>query len=416
MENYGSFDFLKKIYYERMAGTEAELKTAQIIIQECMKNHVEAHLEEFEIDAYHIKEATLETSANRYEVTGIGMSGSTSPEGLEAPFVVMENLNQMKSADLEGKIVFLNMRIVYSSYKVLCEKKAAGFICCSGSLYDDRKNTDLEWMRLRPTFYQFGKIPGVCIRMMDAQKLLAEHPEKVRITLIEEEYRLPSHNVVATIEGSTYPDETIVFTAHYDSVRFSKGAYDNGTGSATILELLSYFSNHLPKRTLKFIWCGAEELGLLGSKAYVADHQEELKKILLCINVDMTGVLIGYDCACCTTQMSVVQYLDYFGKELGFPISVKQGVYSSDSTPFADNGVPAISFARLAPRGGSEIHSRKDVIDFLDEDVFYATCRFITAFSERLISSVVFPVEQGIPEKMKEELDYYYLRKERNNG
>ena len=45
---------------------------------------------------------------------------------------------------------------------------------------------------------------------------------------------------------------------------------------------------------------------------------------------------------------SLVNYIKYLGCEVGFPIQVRQGVYSSDSTPFADNGIPSVSFARIA--------------------------------------------------------------------
>ena len=100
-------------------------------------------------------------------------------------------------------------------------------------------------------------------------------------------------------------------------------------------------------------------------------------------------------------------------KQEGFPIEVKQGVYSSDSTPFADKGVPAISFARISNRGGATIHSRKDVIERLSEANYYKTMDFMKLFSDNLVYSKVFPVNREIPEKMKEELDYYNFRKER---
>ena len=91
----------------------------------------------------------------------------------------------------------------------------------------------------------------------------------------------------------------------------------------------------------------------------------------------------------------------------------RQGVYSSDSTPFADNGVPGMSFARIAPKGGAEIHSRKDVLDYLHEDNYYKTCDFISLFADKMVNSAIFPVEQEIPGNMKEEIDYYFGRKER---
>ena len=69
-------------------------------------------------------------------------------------------------------------------------------------------------------------------------------------------------------------------------------------------------------------------------------------------------------------------------------------------------------FARLAPKGGAEIHSRKDVLDFLEEDNYYKTCDFIAKFAERLINSVAFPVEKEIPQNMKTEIDKYFGRNE----
>lgn len=414
MENYDSFSFLNKIAYERTGGSDAELQTANYIITECHNYQIEAHLEDFFVDGYEVKKAVLETIDGMYNVTGVGMSGSTPVDGIVGELYVYESDEQLKQEkSLEGKIIYIPTRIMVKTYKLLCEKKASAFICTSGSLYDDVEHSDLEKMMIRERHYQNGKIPGVCIRMIDAQKLVLSAPKEVKVIVLQDEFKLTSHNVVATIPGETNKEEIICFTAHYDSVPFSTGAYDNGTGTTTILEALAYFSKHRPNRTLKFIWCGSEEMGLLGSKAYVEEHKNELDSYKLCINVDMTGVVIGRDIACCTSEKSLVHYLTYMGKEVGFPILAKQGVYSSDSTSFADAGVPALSFARLAPKGGAEIHSRKDVMDFLDQKNYYETCKFIIEFAKRMDSSLYFPVENTIPEEMKKELDIYMGRKER---
>ena len=367
------------------------------------------------VDGYEIKNVSLETIDGTFNATGVGMSGSTGIDGLVGELVIIESDEQLSAMDsLEGKIVFIPTRMMVKTYKLLCEKKVSGFICCSGSVYDDIDQTDLEKMTLRERHYQNGKIPGVCIRMVDAQKLLVSRPKEVKMNLQQDEFKLTSHNVVATIPGTTKKHEIVCFTAHYDSVPFSTGAYDNGTGSATILEALAYFSKVRPTRTLKFIWCGSEEMGLLGSKAYTEAHKEELSAYKLCINIDMTGVVIGKDIACCTSEKSLVHYINYMGKEVGFPIVAKQGVYSSDSTPFADHGVPAVSFARLSPKGGAEIHSRKDVLDFLSADIYYNTCEFVISFAQRMLDSIYFPVEQTIPEEMKKELDTYLGRTEKD--
>ena len=168
-----------------------------------------------------------------------------------------------------------------------------------------------------------------------------------------------------------------------------------------------YFNANKPKRTLKFVWCGSEEKGLLGAHAFVNSHKEELNDYKLNINVDMTGVVIGKDIAVCTAENSLVLYIDYFAKTIGFAIESSQGVYSSDSTPFAYNGIPAISFARISGRGGAEIHSRKDVIDFIDPQTLENTIVFINRFAENVINSVYFPVPKTMPQNMKDDLDKY---------
>lgn len=416
MGKYQSFNLLEKLYFVRTGGSKEELKAANILKEECEKLGVEAHLESFKVDGCNIKQASLKCINPDFEIecAGVGMSSSTGEEGIVAPLVYVTSLPDVDILDVEGKICLVHNKLVNTTmYKKLVEKKALALILCTGSVYDDNENVDLDPYMYRERHYKNGKIPAVCIRMKDAERLLRAKVEKVHLTMIEEELENDSYNVVATIEGNSRKEEVIVFTAHYDSVSYSKGAYDNATGSTGIMQLLSYFKQHQPERTLKFVWCGSEEMGLLGSKAYCKAHEEELKNYKLCINIDMIGVTIGFDIACATSNVSLVSYIKYLANEVGFAIMPRQGVYSSDSTSFADAGVPGLSFARIAPQGGAVIHSRKDVMDFLEEENYYKTCDFIATFAERLINSKVFPVEQEIPANMKEEIEYYFGRKER---
>lgn len=413
--SYKSFDLLEKLYFVRTGGSKEELKAAEIIQAECQKLGVPSLLESFKVDGYVVHKAYVKFINPDIEVecVGVGMSSQTPVEGLTADFAYVTSLQDSLIQDIKGKICLVHTKLVnYKLYKSLVERGAIGLILCCGDVYSEDKDIDLDPYMYRERHYKNGKIPAVCIRMRDAENILRKKPEKVHMVMLEDELQNDSHNVVATIEGTKYPNEVICFTAHYDSVSYSKGAWDNATGSTTIMQLLAYFKEHQPDRTLKFIWCGSEEMGLLGSKAYCEAHKEELKDYKLCINVDMTGVTIGFDIACCTSNDSLVSFIKYLGCEVGFAIEPKQGVYSSDSTVFADNGVPGLSFARLAPKGGAEIHSRKDVMDFLEEDNYYKTCDFISVFAERLINSVAFPVEKEIPQNMKTEIDRYFGRNE----
>ena len=411
-----AYSLLKRISFERTGGSKEELKAAKIIKKEIEKEGYEAKIESFPVDYSEIEEASLQVTSptkKKYQVTGVKMSGNTPDKGIEKDFVYVENVLDANIVDIEDKIVLVNGRMLHTFYKKLIEKKVAGFICFSGSVYDEEENSDLDVMQIREPSYKLGKIPGVCIRALDAQKLIDSMPKKVKIVLKQKEGKINSRNVITRIKGTKYPDQVIAITAHYDSVKFSSGAYDNASGSVGIMELFHHFVKNKPQRTMVFIWCGAEEMGLQGSKAYVKMHEEEIPNYLFCLNVDMIGVTLGREIAVSTAEKSLVDYISYLSKEIGIPLRSSQGVYSSDSTPFADSGVPATSFARISPEGGAKIHSRKDMIDFIKPHAFDSSLKMMLTFLNRLDSSIVFPIPRSIPENMKLELDYYNLRKER---
>ncbi|MGL4949315.1 MAG: M28 family peptidase [Anaeroplasmataceae bacterium] len=413
MKNYNTFELLKQMNYPRVGGSSEEEKLAKFIKSKCSEIGVKATIETFDLEGYKISKAELTASNGEvFNVEGVGLSGSTPNKGVTARPIYITSVNDAKIKDVKGCIVILHSKLAnYQVYKILCEKGAVGLVLSTGSVYDDNSYTDLDPYPLRERHYKNGKIPSVIMTILDCQKLINNLPDKLTLTLIQEEFKNESRNVVATIPGES--DEVVAFTAHYDSISYSNGMYDNATGSIAILELLNYFNEFKPKRTLKFIWCGSEELGLLGSKAYVLKHKKKLNDYKLCINIDMVGVTIGEDIAVCSSNKSLVHFIKYLGFEVGFPISVKQGVYSSDSTPFADNEVPAVSFARIAPPGGALIHSKKDVLINLDDKNYYDTMHFIKLFSSKLVNSVCFPVESEIPQNIKDELDIYTGRKEK---
>ena len=103
--------------------------------------------------------------------------------------------------------------------------------------------------------------------------------------------------------------------------------------------------------------------------------------------------------------------MNYFSFEKGFSVASKQDVYSSDSTPFADKGVPALSFARIAPHNTATIHNSYDTIAVMSGDQMCEDIDFIIAFTDRMANAAKCPVEKKIPDNMKEKLDIYLTRK-----
>ncbi len=98
-----------------------------------------------------------------------------------------------------------------------------------------------------------------------------------------------NNNVIAELPGKN-DDNVVMAGAHLDSVQAGPGIQDNGSGSAAILETAVQMAKVKPVNTVRFAWWGAEELGLVGSTAYVADRTpEELDDIALYLNFDMIG-------------------------------------------------------------------------------------------------------------------------------
>lgn len=416
MENYRSFEFLKKIYFVRTGGSAEEAEAARLIQEEIARLGESAYIEEFEVDDSEIVECKLELSNGEIvECGGSGYSGSTPLEGLTGEIFYWTSPRELPLRNIKDKIVLVTTkRISHDLYEKAVNEGAKALICCTGTVYRDDKDVDIDPYIGREQDYKLGNVPTIMIRARDAEKIVEKLPLSAKITLIAKDKKATSRNVVCVIEGSEKPNEEIVFTAHYDSVKYSKGAFDNASGSISLLQFLNYFHDNKPKRTVRFIWCGSEEMGLLGSRNYCTRHEEDIKKrVLMNFNVDMVGVTLGYDMCCITGSNKILDYFNTIKLIKGFPLVTRQGVYSSDSTPFADKGIPAISFARLSEPCGAQIHSHYDVIERLSEPNYVRTCNFIIDVTSELINSVAFPFEKEMPKEMLDELDYYNLRKKR---
>ena len=399
---------IKKIFkdtaYVRMGGSPEELQAAQYIQGLCAEMGLNATLESFEVDMANMYQAVLTVDGQSIPCKGYLCAGSGE---VEAPFYYLRNTDAYSLSLCKGKIVLIDGYLGYWMYQDLLENGAVGFVTYDGNAnYTDR---DIDQRELRSYVSKGNKLLGVNINAKDAITLIRKGAANAKITLQQEEYKGVSHNVILDLPGET--DEYIVLTAHYDSTSLSQGAYDNMSGSVGILGVAEYFAKRPHRYGLRFIWCGSEERGLLGAKAYCESHEEELKKIVLNINLDMIGCIMGKFISCCTSEEALVSYVNYFGNELGFGVKAYQDVYSSDSTPFADKGIPAVSFARIAPPNTATIHNSYDTAAVMSAGQMAEDMDFITAFTARMANAKRCPVARTMPENMKDKLDIYLTRK-----
>ena len=403
-------EILKNTDYIRVSGSAEEKQAAAYLRSLCEKLGVSAYQEPFDVDVAEIREAVLTADGREIPCKGYKLCGSGS---VEAPLCYLPNTDPASLSLAKGKIVLLDTGITYWVYQDLLDAGAVGFITYDGDVhYPDR---DIDQKMLRPYVSKGRKVPCVNINAKDAFRLVQSAPETVSIRVEQTESAGTSQNVIAEIPGRT--DEWIVLSAHYDSTPLSRGAYDNMSGCIGLLGIMEALRGKAPLRYgLRFVFCGSEEVGLLGSKAYTAAHEAELEKIALDINLDMIGTYMGRFIACISAENKLLHYLEYLCAQRGWGLHARQDVYSSDSTPFADKGVPALSFARIAPKSQATIHNRYDTRALLSEDQLIADIGFLSDFTLGMADAVKCPVSREIPEDIKTKLDEYLLRKRRKES
>lgn len=191
-----------------------------------------------------------------------------------------------------------------------------------------------------------------------------------------------SKNVIAKIPGAKYPDETIIYTAHWDHLGIGKpdetgdsiynGAFDNATGIAGLIELARTFKSltKAPERTIVFLAVTAEEQGLLGSAYYVQHPIYPLEKTVGNINMDGVNYL-GKTKDVISVGKGQSELEDLLKTEaakqrryLGDEDHPEAGYYyRSDHFNFAKAGVPSLHFDEgidMESMSRAEVTKQKD--------------------------------------------------------
>ena len=186
--------------------------------------------------------------------------------------------------------------------------------------------------------------------------------------------RVQTANVAGLLRGSDpqLRDEVVVYTAHHDHLGIGKpdatgdaiynGALDNASGVASVLAVARAFTSldPPPARSVLFLFVGAEEQGLLGSKFYAANPTFHPGRIAANVNLDSTNIwgrtldltLIGKGKS--SLDEVATKYATLQGRSLkGDQFPDRGSFYRSDQFNFAKIGVPALYF-----KSGTEVRDR----------------------------------------------------------
>lgn len=261
--------------------------------------------------------ASMETSPGssiNVPVCALGGSVATPDGGLRAHVVEVQNfeeLEQLGKEKIEGKIVFYNRPMdpkainTFQAYSGAVNQRtqgaekaarygAVGVLVRSMSLrLDDFPHTGSMYYGDLPLK---DRIPAAAISTNGAELLssMLKLNSNLVFYLRQNCKNYPdvkSHNVIAELRGSEFPDEIIVVGGHLDSWDLGDGSHDDGAGIVQSMEVLNIFKTigYQPKRTIRVVLFMNEENGLRGGKAYAQMAKKNKKKHIFALESDAGG-------------------------------------------------------------------------------------------------------------------------------
>ncbi|MDP4535293.1 M28 family peptidase [Alkalimonas collagenimarina] len=216
-------------------------------------------------------------------------------------------------------------------------------------------DTDIEALRAQALSGAFKPVPLNMTASVSVKNNLRE---------------LTSSNVVGYIEGSKYPDEYVLYMAHWDhlGMDFSNpqnqvfnGAQDNASGTGAVIALAEYFQQQeQPERSIVFVLVTAEERGLLGSAWYAANPVFPLEKTAAAINMDVMNVygpmkdMVIVGLGNTDLEEILVHYTEQQGRYAVQEPNPEAGIaYRSDHFSLSKQGVPI-----LYAKGGNDHYEK----------------------------------------------------------
>ncbi|WP_144460836.1 M20/M25/M40 family metallo-hydrolase [Siminovitchia fortis] len=357
----------------RVTGTDEERQAAQYIQNEFERLGYDVSAQEFSIRDRVSGELKIVSDNNKKLHSAVSAGSAQTDETGVTGDVFHAELGKPENftGEAEGKIALIQRGEISFWEKVDNATKAgaAGVI-----IYDNTES-------LAPINPSLGDnkstIPVMGITQADGKALLSmisSGEAKVNLT-VRTLTNQKSQNVIAVKKPKGIENPEIVYvTAHYDSVPGSPGANDNGSGTASILELARNFKDMPTNKEIRFIAFGAEEIGLVGSRYYVGQlPKEEVDRSLVNFNLDMVGT--NWDKA---TQLSVntgdgnSNLAWEAGKAAAGKLGIDQKIMhmyrsgGSDHIPFYEAGIDAALFIWEEPvvhRLEPWYHTPGDVIE-----------------------------------------------------
>jgi hypothetical protein len=336
--------------------------------------------------------AQLSFSGYEKEVPIIALGGSvaTAEDGLTAGVIEIHHLEELETLGrekIEGKIVFYNRPMeaehiqTFHAYGNCVDQRYKGAAEASkyGAVATVVRSMNLRLDNHPHTGAQqyadgYDPIPTAAISTNGAELLsraLKEDPA-LQFHMKMNCKTLPdvlSHNVIAELKGSEFPDEVIVVGGHLDSWDVGEGAHDDGAGVVHAIEVLQLFKalGIQPKRTIRCVLFMNEENGLRGGKKYAALAAKSSQRHLAAIESDAGGFsprgfsVGGID----SVQLACLKAMESW-KSLFEPYLIhyfEKGYGGADINPLKPQGAALIGLVPDSQRYFDYHHAQNDVFE-----------------------------------------------------
>ena len=281
----------------RLAGTQAEQRARDWAVARLTQlGFSNVHVEPFDLNVWVRGEEKAEIVSpfpQPLVITALGNSAATPARGLEAEVIGFGSVAELQAAsdsDVRGKIVFVTHNMTptqdgsgYGQFgaprregpTIASRKGAAAIVVRSiGTDYHRNPHTGVQTFAegVRP-------IPAAALSVPDAeqlQRILARGgPVRMKLVLTPRQIgRRSSGNVVAEVPGSDPNAGIVLIGGHLDSWDLGTGAIDNAAGvGITVAAAHRIMRSGQPRRTIRIVLFGAEEVGVFGGTSYFERHR-----------------------------------------------------------------------------------------------------------------------------------------------
>jgi len=394
---------------QRMAGTEAEARARDWAVAKFKEIGLEnVRVEPFTIPGWERGAETASITApypQNLEITALGYSVATPATGIEAEVVYFSELDALQETteDLTGKIAFIDGRMKKApdgaGYGPAGMKRRVGaseaakhgavavLIRSVGT--DSHRFPHTGGMRYAP---DVAKIPIAAVSGPDADQIerIFKRGETITVKMTLSPISTggrPTGNVIGEIVGTEEPEKIVLISGHLDSWDLGTGAIDDGAGigiSAGAAQVIIE-SGLKPKRTIRVVAYGSEEIGLLGGFAYRDKYKAELPNHVMATESDF-GAEAPYEVHYNWTEGR--EDMQMLADLLELPLIKKDTTGGPDIGPIKREGVPAMRLQQDGTDYFDLHHTHDDTFDKIDPNEIkkntagFAAMAWITANSD----------------------------------